>query len=208
MRYVAKTDREREKFSLEVSYFLPKTAARTRIVTQMRKDAPPAPSDAPKEHVLFVRCASDGLQVDAHIDASKFSDRSVNYFCQFTFQAGARAKEMPSATWLFDRVAKLNRGMLRNLVFFEADLLTSEIRPIDVVAPPLTVGTRTLPIRGVEYASDLVAGDIEMFRWTRRGERLRINVSYSSIYELANFPHVLKLERETVNRYVREVFPQ
>ena len=34
------------------------------------------------------------------------------------------------------------------------------------------------------------------------------HVSYSSIYELANFPHVLKLERETVNRYVREVFPQ
>jgi hypothetical protein len=199
-------------FSLDAAFFLKKTPTRAKRIGRIVKEL-----KVPKgtgSHVLSYAFSSNGSgpPLILHIDESKYEREPVNYYVQMHLHDGEHADRVVSSrgtAWAFGQLSALAKGA-KVLFFLEAQMELEEniLLPSAVIAPPLTVGGRTLSVIGVEYGAPLEDAGVDGFRWTRLENVTRLKVSYTKTLAVSLLPSLWEQERTVVEGYVREVFPR
>lgn len=198
-----------DAFYLDVSFFLKKTKTRKeRIGRLMRELGLPKPDG---DHLFTTEFgAKDARFLVLHIDESKHRRDPIHYYVQMHLHGGqhpAPTGAEKGVEWALERVVELAMTERDALFFFEAEAFISQVpQPGSVVALPLTIGGRTLPVKGVEYGTELDEEGVDSFRWTRHEDGMKVTVSYALGYLFRDVPSLWDRERATVQRYVREAF--
>ena len=197
-------------FVLDAAFFMKKTPVRAQRIGRIIREL-----KLPKAQKggLVLSCAfssnGSGPPLILHIDESRYKQEPPNYYVQMHLHYGKHGNGASrDVAWAFGELTALaKRG--KALVFLDAKLEIEENVPLPsaVIAPPLTVGGRTLAVVGVEYGASFELNSVDGFRWTRRDKVLTLNVSYSKLLAVSLLPKLWEQERTVVERYVREVFP-
>lgn len=200
-------------FLLDAAFFVDKTRTQqARIKKLLAQLGLPTPARGVK-HVLAKSfgASASGRYLHLHIDQSTFGAKDPTYYFQLHLH-GSDAHEPPSDEhtydWAIEQLVAIGGESSRYLFFFDAEFSVDGPPPAGLVAVPLQVGGRTLSVIGVEYGTHLQANGVERVRWTQKGERLAINMSYSGSRELSVLRDIWHREHQVIMAYVKEVVPQ
>jgi len=202
--------------SLRSSFLIARTKTRVSELRRLIKDLSLSPPEG--RHwvgVSFLGPGDSKLEYFLHIDStiSKL-DETVSH----GFWIETSVREWPGPKPPADLVARprfdrVHQGILklakhqRQLGFFDAEVSvpsTDHALPTTVVALPMTIGGRTLPVMGVEYGGDPDPGSVDGCRLTRTNQGMMLRLSYSREMDVTELPEILTGERDRIGTYVQE----
>jgi hypothetical protein len=209
---------ESDAFWVDVAFFLEKTPARRAAISRMAKALNLPMPQGSRGHVLGASFGSpeQGPHVNLHIDHSQYDKDPVNYYVRLHIHGGEahehdheEDESKQTVTWLYEQLANVAKSQTALFGFVEAHLQLDDwpIPSQAITALPITVGGRVLPVIGMSYGTDLDEG-VDMFRWTRDEGGIRVDVSYTSRFNVNEISDLWQREHATVMAYVREVFPR
>lgn len=206
--------------SLRVTFYLERTRSRIAKLRRFAKTLKlPAPEGQHWLSATFLAPKPSDLMVSLHIDSTVAEDdetpRGRTLWTELWVRRQPRSKPpatvsaRPDTDWMISELSKLVTENSPELGFFDGNVhIPSDVQvPATVVAVPVTVGNRTLPVIGVEYGGEPEAGAVEAFRWTRSPHpphELTVKLSYSHEIEVANLSEIWDRERARIGLYVQE----
>jgi len=201
---------------LRVTFFLERTRARVAELRRLIKDFSFQPPEEP--HWLsanFLGPEGSKLSYFLHIDSDNFKSGDT---VRRTLWIETSVREWPTpkpptSLTTRPRFDQMHQELLKlvakdghQLGFFDAEVSvpTAHAPPTNVVAIPLTVDGRTLPVVGIEYGSDPAPGRVDGVRWRRTPRGTKVRLSYSREMDVIELLDVWTNERDRIGTYVQE----
>ena len=208
--------------SLRITFYLERTRSRVTKIRALAKALKlPDPVGLHWLNASFLAPKPSNLVFSLHIDSTYVEDDETparptgSLWTEIwvrrrpSSKAPAKISANPDSDWMVRELSKLVQEDSHELAFFDGEVhIPPDVQvPSNVVAVPLTVGNRTLPVIGVEYGGEPEAGSVEAFRWTRSPHPphvLRVKLSYSREIDLAKLSEIWDSERARIGAYVQE----
>jgi hypothetical protein len=167
-------------------------------------------------HVLgagFLPSRGEPFFLFLHIDEFADESKKKELFVQLAFQPKPGTKppkalrDRPQQSdWAFHELTELI-GTRPFICAIEAEILLSgQEPPTPVATVPLTIGSRALPIRGIEYGTeDADAEGVRGFRWTREEGGIKVWMSFTATTDAMQLPRAWDEQGKAAARYLKEV---
>jgi hypothetical protein len=207
--------------SLRIVFYLRRTKTRADKIRKLVKTLKlPEPEGLHWMSASFLAPKPSGLVVALHIDSlndEEGEDPPTRSFWLELFvrrrpsgKPPAAVSTRPDSKWLMQELSDLAMKDSNFLGFFEVDVRIppdARVQPASGAAvplAPLAIGSRTLPVVGVEYGGEPEDGTVDSLRWTRDSRGLRVRLSYSRGMDVAELPEIWDSERTRIGTYVQE----
>ena len=199
---------------LRVTFFLERTRSRVLELRKLLKSLSLPPHEgAHWLNASFLEPDPAGLVFNLHIDdhAAESGDGNLGLWVEVSIRPRPASKVpsaiagRPRSDWMIQELSKLMRKL--ELGFFDGDVSVpsgAQEPPTNVVAIPLKIGSRTLPVIGVEYGGEPDPGTVDGFRWTRTPQGIMVRLSYSRELNASELSNIWASERERIGTYVQE----